>query len=225
MVPSEALCADQHAEDDQEHAAEGHALQQVARRLGDHRARRADPRHPPGRLAEAADVARLEAEELDVLDAGGGLLGDLVALGVGGEADLAEAGEILARDHEDHRVARHQHHRGGERDDRLQHDQEHRDEARDHQVREQAHRRHEGLGDDVVDLRQHRLAEVGAVAVEEPGIGLAQVAAEQLRAQHVGAFVGEAGDRCRATGCASRCRASSSGRCRGRGTPGSWWRW
>ena len=45
---------------------------------------------------------------------------------------------------------------------------------------EEAHRRHVGLGDDVVDLRQHRLAEVGAVAVEEPGVGLAQVAAEQL---------------------------------------------
>ena len=52
---------------------------------------------------------------------------------------------------------------------------------------EEAHPRHEGLGDDVVDFRQHRLAEVGAVAVEEPGVGLAEVAAEQLRAQHVGA--------------------------------------
>ena len=136
---------DQHREDDQQHPAEGHPLQQVARRGGDHRAGRGDPRHPPRRDLEAAHVARLEPEELHVLDAGGRLLGDLVALGVGGEADLAVAGEILARDQEDQPVARHQHHRGAEGDPGLQRDQEGRDEERDDEVREQVHRRHERL--------------------------------------------------------------------------------
>ena len=50
------------------------------------------------------------------------------------------------------------------------------------------------LVDHRVDFRQHRLAEIGTVAVQEPGIGLVQIAAQQPAAERIGARVGKAQD-------------------------------
>ena len=196
MVPSEALCQDQHAEDDQQHAAEGDALQQVARRRGDHRPRRGHPRQPARRDLEAADVAVLEAEQLHVLDAARWPPGRSCSARRWRRSGARRSASCAcARSGRSPRSSPRATSAVPTATTGCSTIRKVEMKSAMTMFDEQPHRRHQRLGDDLVDLGEHRLAEIGAVAVEEPGIGLAQVAAEQLAAQHVGAFVVEAGDR------------------------------
>ena len=151
--------------------------------------------HQPRGLAEAGQIGRLQSHQLDLLDAAGHFLGDLEPRLVRHQTGLADPHQIAADGQKNDDIGaakagcRGQRHRG------VHHDQQNHQKAHRHRLRQQPHRRDQHPRHQALHFGQHRFAQIGAVAVQEPDIGLAQIAGEQAGADRVVAHLAEAGNR------------------------------
>ena len=107
---------------------------------------------------------------------------------------LADALQHLAQTEVDQGVSPTQQGRRHDRDERIDEQQEPHDRERQQQAGEQPEAGNDDPAHHLVDLVQHALADLGAVVLEKPSIGLAQIGLQQPGRDRVAPHRGEADD-------------------------------
>ena len=183
---------DQQIEDEAEQRAEGDALDHIARHLAQDHVDGVIFGDALRRAPEAVGEVALEAEQLHVLHAAESLADDAEPLLVQLVAVLAHAVDALSHAGIEQGIDPADHPGGDERHFRPHHDEQGDQRHRRHQAGDELHRRQQGRRHDLLHLAEHGRPEAGAVPVEEPGIGLEQVAVQHPARDGVAAQHGEA---------------------------------
>ncbi len=187
-----AVAAQKHDENERQDDREAQRLENIAGHHGQDLATRLIARPAAGGLVEAVLIAVLEPHQLDILDPARRLLDKAETLAVELEHVRPKPRKRLAQPQIDEGIAAPHHAGGDEHDHRIEHQKEAEDRDGEDQRREQAHCRKDGGAYDLIHFVEHAAADLGAVALQEPAVGLAQIGLQQAGRDRVAAHRGKA---------------------------------